>query len=47
MLSEKKDLWKLVQKHISDEEPEMKKVAKSKKESEIIEKRLMKKLRHT
>ena len=37
MLSEKKDLWKLVQKHISDEEPEMKKVAKSKKESEIIE----------
>ena len=37
MLSEKKDLWKLVQKHISDEEPEIKKVAKSKKESEIIE----------
>tara|TARA_B100000965_G_scaffold48639_1_gene35721 strand:+ start:491 stop:1099 length:609 start_codon:yes stop_codon:yes gene_type:complete len=40
MLSEKKDLWKLVQKHISDEEPEMKKVAKSKKESEIIEKEI-------
>ena len=40
MLSEKKDLWKLVQKHISDEEPEMKKVAKSKEESEIIEKEI-------